>query len=138
MKTILKNRNLTHAQHVRQARRLAASYRKGHPARRNLMEEARNDARRKEARCVHLAYSFLRGRSYNEVENDSRTAPDWDRVEELVVKYGEHYYEGRNISAVEDLRTNFRLDFGTEVARIQVRSQQKKVRVRPSNAPDYI
>lgn len=133
MKTILKQRNLTHAQHVRQARRLARSYHKGHPARRNLMEEARDHAKRREARSVHLAQSFLNGREYIEVEKDSRTIPDWDRVTELVTKYGQYYYKDRNISAEQDLHDRFVPNEDVEYARIVKRSTQKKVRIRPSN-----
>ena len=133
MKTILKEQNLTHAQHVRRMRALSRSYQKGHPARRNLMEEARDHARKKEARSVHVAYSFLRGRTYSEVENDSRTAPDWDRIQELVEKFGSHYYVDRNITASEDLFASFAPCVESEHDRIVVRSSQKKVRVRPTN-----
>lgn len=47
-----------------------------------------NDVRR-EARSAHLAYGFLKGNSYLEMENFSYTEPDWERIERLVEKYGE-------------------------------------------------
>lgn len=42
---------------------------------------------RKEARCGLLAYGFLRGNSYREMENFAWTQPNWDRVEKLAVRY---------------------------------------------------
>jgi hypothetical protein len=44
---------------------------------------------RQEARATHLAYSFLRGRAYRQVENKCHTQPDWQRVTQLVKKYGD-------------------------------------------------
>lgn len=44
---------------------------------------------RNEARHSNIAYGFIRGRSYNEIEKASRTQPNWKRIQELVVKYGE-------------------------------------------------
>lgn len=50
---------------------------------------------RREARATHLAYSFVRGKSLEQVEPKSRTDPDWTRVEEMVKKYGARYAFGR-------------------------------------------
>lgn len=54
---------------------------------------------RYEARHAILAYSFLRGRKYSEIENKCHTAPDWPRFMELVKKYG--YMWDADISNVE-------------------------------------
>lgn len=43
---------------------------------------------RREARHTLLAYSFLRGRPYREVENKCLRPPDWVKVEAMVRKYG--------------------------------------------------
>ena len=129
----LKERSKEHYRYVRMMRNLAKSKQKGSEARKTLEETARLHSKRREARSVHIAYSFLRGRTYIEVEEDSRTVPDWDRVTELVTKYGWFYYKDRNISAEQDLHDRFVPNEDVEHARIVIRSTQKKVRVRPSN-----
>lgn len=43
---------------------------------------------RPECRYAHLAYGYLRGRTYKQVENKAYEAPKWDRVAELCRKYG--------------------------------------------------
>lgn len=43
---------------------------------------------RHEARAAHVAYGFLRGRTYEQVEGSAQSSPNWERVESLVKKYG--------------------------------------------------
>lgn len=43
---------------------------------------------RRESRAALLAYGFLRGSSYNEMESNPHNPPNWDRVRRLVKKYG--------------------------------------------------
>lgn len=43
---------------------------------------------RKEARAAHLAYNFLRGTPYRDVEASYHDEPNWERVVQLVKKYG--------------------------------------------------
>lgn len=43
---------------------------------------------RPEARAALLAYGFLRGRTYHQIENKCHEPPNWHRVTELVRKYG--------------------------------------------------
>jgi hypothetical protein len=43
---------------------------------------------RPEARHALLAYGFLRGRDYRQLEFKAARAPDWDRVQKLVEKFG--------------------------------------------------
>lgn len=43
---------------------------------------------RSEARHSLLAYGFLRGRAFSEIERNFDDPPDWKRIEELVKKYG--------------------------------------------------
>ncbi len=42
---------------------------------------------REESRSASLAYGFLRGRRYRQIEATSYVAPNWKRVETLVLKY---------------------------------------------------
>ena len=50
----------------------------------------RIDVVRVEARSTHLAYGFLRGRGYRQMESVAHSAPDWKRVRKMVEKYGTH------------------------------------------------
>ena len=43
---------------------------------------------RPEARATHLAYGFLRGLEYNQMEATHKTEPNWKSVERMVKKYG--------------------------------------------------
>jgi hypothetical protein len=44
---------------------------------------------REEARAAHVAYGFLRGRTYQQIEGAALTSPNWTRVQRLVEKYGD-------------------------------------------------
>jgi len=44
---------------------------------------------RKEARATNLAYGFLQGHAYKDVEKTAYTKPPWDRIESMVMRYGE-------------------------------------------------
>lgn len=44
---------------------------------------------RNEARWTNIARGFLNGHAYDKIERNSYQCPDWKRVEELVMKYGE-------------------------------------------------
>lgn len=43
---------------------------------------------RREARSAHLAYGFIRGRTYLQLEAKCHKAPSWDDVRRLCKKYG--------------------------------------------------
>lgn len=45
---------------------------------------------RTEARHAQLAYGFLRGKEYKQIEAKAHEAPDWSRVRKMVQKYGIH------------------------------------------------
>lgn len=45
---------------------------------------------RHEARHTHLAYGFLRGKEYRQIEPKAHTVPDWNKVRNMVGKYGAH------------------------------------------------
>ncbi len=44
---------------------------------------------RTEARVALLAYGYLRGKTYAQLEVNPRFPPSWARVRDLVVKYGD-------------------------------------------------
>lgn len=44
---------------------------------------------RPETRATHLALGFLRGKPYRAIEWFAYTEPNWERVRELVLKYGD-------------------------------------------------
>jgi hypothetical protein len=56
---------------------------------------------RPEARCAQIAYGFLRGRTYRQVEAKSKRTPDWKRIAEIALKYGD-YPNGTRKDAVLD------------------------------------
>lgn len=43
---------------------------------------------RREARATHLAYGYLRGRSYQQLEASCVEPPDWKKIESMVKRYG--------------------------------------------------
>lgn len=47
-----------------------------------------NDVR-SESRSSNVAYSFLKGKKYGQIEKFAYTSPDWKRIEQLVSKYSE-------------------------------------------------
>lgn len=40
------------------------------------------------ARSALLAYGYLRGRSYDQIEGSSKTTPSWPDVDKMVLRYG--------------------------------------------------
>lgn len=43
---------------------------------------------RQEARSTLIAYGLIRGRSLEQMEAKSHTPPDWDRINQMLKKYG--------------------------------------------------
>lgn len=46
---------------------------------------------RNEARHTCLAYGFLRGLEYRQMEHKAFVAPDWKKVRRMIDKYGVHF-----------------------------------------------
>lgn len=44
---------------------------------------------RGECRSAHVAYGFLNGLPYKRIEPNTKTDPNWSRVEDLIKKYGD-------------------------------------------------
>lgn len=45
---------------------------------------------REEARAAQIAYGYLNGLAYKQIENKAKTEPDWKRVCQLIEKYGNY------------------------------------------------
>lgn len=43
---------------------------------------------RSESRSAQIAYGYLRGRTYQQIEGATKSEPDWKRVQRLIEKYG--------------------------------------------------
>lgn len=56
----------------------------------NGLYRHRIDVVRVEARHTHLAYGFLRGKTYQQIEHNAQEAPNWPKVRKMIEKYGTH------------------------------------------------
>jgi hypothetical protein len=61
---------------------------KKNPLFHQALREHRIGIVRNEARHTQLAYGFLRGLSYRQIEPKAHQKPDWVKVEKMVQKYG--------------------------------------------------
>lgn len=61
-------------------------YKKDHPLRLALRAHRIGEVRT-ECRSAHIAYGYLRGRAYKQIENKCHQAPNWQRIETLIAKY---------------------------------------------------
>jgi hypothetical protein len=59
----------------------------GNPLREELYRH-RVDVVRYETRHAHLAYGFIRGLEYSQMEPKTHKSPNWERVRQLLKKYG--------------------------------------------------
>ena len=72
-------------------RRCIAGARKGYVDNEALREALylhRIHVVRREARDTGLAYAFIRGRAYKQIEPKASTPPNWGNVKRMVSKYG--------------------------------------------------
>jgi hypothetical protein len=53
------------------------------------LSEHRRIVVRREARSTQLAYAFIRGKAYRDIEAYSHEQPNWTNVKRLVQRYGE-------------------------------------------------
>lgn len=85
----------------------------GHSARQMGLQLHRTGVVRREARHALLAYGFLRGRRYRQMEAKCEFPPDWESVQRMVVKYGLQGYgwklwkRGEQEAAKEELLKRF-------------------------------
>ena len=60
------------------------------PGLRRGLEDHRKGIVRTEARHTHLAYGFIRGREYHQMESSTHETPNWEKVRKMVEKYGSY------------------------------------------------
>lgn len=63
---------------------------------------------RDEARATNVAYGFLNGLSYSEIEASCYAEPKWDRVAAMVKKYGEEGTAEERVAALIEWRKTLR------------------------------
>ena len=97
MKTHLKIKIKSLAAEARIIKQEERKWRYPHPMRESLRRHRRRDVRA-EARHSLIAYGFLRGRRYAQIEQPKEVwrghqrgsgPPNWNRVRDLVAKYGD-------------------------------------------------
>ena len=67
------------------------------PDTRNSLHLHRTIDVRQEARAALLAYAYLRGRPYHQVERPNSTTPDWTNVKRIAKKFGGEPFVASNI-----------------------------------------
>ena len=88
MRAYLKIKVVSLAAEARLIRKEEKRHRGTSPTRFGLWHH-RTEVVRPEARCANLAYGFLRGRPYFAMEKTCNTAPNWDRILKLAIRYGD-------------------------------------------------
>lgn len=58
------------------------------PALKRGLQDHRKGIVRTEARHTHLAYGFVRGLEYHQMESTTHEAPNWEKVRKMVERYG--------------------------------------------------
>lgn len=71
-----------------EARIIRKEEQRTHGIMRNRLQEHRRGIVRLEARATGLAYGFIRGHSWEQMEPKSINPPNWKRVREMIKKYG--------------------------------------------------
>lgn len=63
---------------------------------------------RDEARATNIAYGFLNGLAYSEIEASCYAEPKWSRVADMVKKYGEEGTAEERVAALIEWRKTLR------------------------------
>ena len=93
---------------------------------------------RLEARHTQLAYGFLRGLAYSQMESKTHKEPDWKKIKRMIEKYGSHWdrtsptcYSSIELQNVTDYReANLaRLDVWIKEATVYVKLQKETTEV---------
>jgi len=112
MKTFLKIKESSLTAEARIIKKIEKNKRTNLSLRRDLHLH-RTNVVRPETRSTHLALGFLRGKPHHYMEQPLRplaeghiatlgftkTHPNWDRIEQLVRKYGKSYFESDQVLA---------------------------------------
>lgn len=85
--------------------RLKPIYKKDHPLRMGLRQH-RIDVVRPECRHSNIAYGFMRGRAYKQIENKCYEQPNWERVARIVNTFSGAKYiaKGMDKQLFEDIK----------------------------------
>lgn len=86
-----------------ESRIIRAEERKAGPVLRRTLDIHRRGVVRSEARITQLAYGFLRGRRYRQMERTAASPPDWQRVRQHVERFGACWDSGASRPS-EDLK----------------------------------
>lgn len=87
MRVYLKIKIKSLAAEARIIRQETKKYPGDSPTRLSLYQHRTQDVRQ-ESRSACLAYGFLRGRTYAQMEAWCYAGPDWKRIESLITKFG--------------------------------------------------
>lgn len=71
---------------------------------RNQLTEHRRGTVRIEQRHTLLAYGYIRGLAYSELERNPRSAPDWGKVMYMVRRYGPLVPEAQRVDEFKSWR----------------------------------
>ena len=74
------------------------------PGLRRGLEDHRRGIVRTEARHTHLAYGFIRGLEYHQMESTTHEAPNWEKVRKMVEKYGAYVVWDTSSETYDDYR----------------------------------
>src|SRR5690348_6675706 len=91
MKTYIKIKIKSLAEEAKIIRQEELKFPGEYEVRRGLYEHRMNSVR-PECRAANLAYGFLRGKSYEQIERNPKTKPNWSRVQRIAEKYGAKYF----------------------------------------------
>jgi hypothetical protein len=80
---------------------------------RYLLSEHRRGTVRLEARHTHIAYGFIRGKTYEQIEPKCKTPVEWDRVRKMVTKYGVqwNHWDGESCRESRERRSKLLIEF---------------------------
>ena len=90
------------AQIIRTEERRA--YARGRAGLRRGLEDHRKGIVRTESRHTHLAYGFIRGREYAQMESSTHETPNWEKVRKMVDRYGAYVFWDPSSETNDDYR----------------------------------
>ena len=86
VKLKIKIKSLAEEARIIRKEEIKAKFRKDNNLRESLYEH-RTWSVRRAARNTQIAYGYIRGKSYRQIENKANSEPDWKSVYDMVRKY---------------------------------------------------
>tara|TARA_R110000822_G_scaffold21989_1_gene69533 strand:- start:46 stop:450 length:405 start_codon:yes stop_codon:yes gene_type:complete len=80
------------------------AYARGRTALRMGLQDHRKGIVRTESRHTHLAYGFIRGRDYHQMESSTHETPNWEKVRKMVDRYGAYVVWDSSSETYDDYR----------------------------------